>query len=328
MPTNLPPEYFEVERLYRAAKTPAEKVALLEELISTIPKHKGTDKLRADLRRKLSKLRETAQSRKGTGRRYTAFRIPKEGAGQTILVGPTNTGKSALLAALTKATPEVSEVPYTTWQPAPGMMQIENVQVQLIDTPSLDREFVEGELIHLIRGVDLILPVVDLQTYPVEQLEETLALLRERRIVPDLFRDRPYSGRRLTFKPFLVLANKADDESTDELFAIFRELMEEDLPAMPVSATTGRNLDRFRQDVFQRLGIIRVYTKPPGKQPNFDAPFVLRQGGTVAELAAEVHQDFYENLKTARVWGSTPYDGQMVGRDYVLQDGDIVELRI
>jgi ribosome-interacting GTPase 1 len=328
MPANLPPEYFEAEKRYRAAKSTAEKITRLEELISTIPKHKGTDKLRADFRRRLSKLRAAAQVRKRVSKRDSAFSIDREGAGQAVVVGPVNVGKSALVAALTNATPQVSDSPYTTWQPTPGMMPIENVQIQLIDTPPLDRDHVESELLELIRRSDLILLVVDLNTDPIKQLEDTIAFLQEHSIAPRRLKDHHSEEQRLTFIPLLVVVNKNDDESSDEDFEIFRQLLEDDWPLVPVSATTGRNLERLKQGVFERLGIVRVYSKPPGKEPDLTVPFVLKQGSTIADFAQGVHQDFFEKLKTARVWGSSVYDGQMVGRDHVLSDGDVVELRI
>ena len=328
MPTNLPPEALEAEQRYRAAKSVAEKIACLEEFISTIPKHKGTDKLRADLRRRLSKLKSSSQSRKGVSKRDSPFRIDKEGAGQAVVVGPPNVGKSALVAALTNATPEVADYPFTTWTPTPGMMPVENVQIQLIDTPPLNRDFVEPELMDLIRRSDLILLVVDLQADPFHQLEDSIALLQEQRIVPCCKKDRYPEGQRLTCVPLLVLANKCDDENTCEDFEIFRQLLEEDWPLLPVSATTGRNLEGLKQAVFERLEIIRIYSKPPGREPDLSAPFILKKGCTVAEFAGKVHQDFFEKLKAARVWGSAAYDGQMVQRDHLLCDGDVVELRI
>ena len=328
MPTNLPPEAIDAERRYRAAKSVAEKIACLEEYISAIPKHKGTDKLRAALRKRLSKLKASSQTRKGVSRQVSAFHIDKEGAGQVVVVGPPNVGKSALVASLTNATPEVADYPYTTWTPTPGMMLVGNIQIQLIDTPPLNRDYVEPELLNLIRRSDLLLLVVDLQTDPVQQLEDTIAFLQEHRIVPLRLKDRYPEQRRLTFKPLLVLANKSDDDDSDEDFEIFRELLEDDWPALPVSATTGRNFERLKQVVFERLEVIRVYSKAPGKEPDLSAPFVLKKGGTVAEFARKVHKDFFEKLKAARVWGSAAYDGQMVGRDHILRDGDVVELRI
>ena len=328
MPTNLPPEYFEAERRYRAASSPEEKIASLEEMISTIPKHKGTDKLRADFRRRLSKLKSSAQAKKGSGKRDSAFHLDKEGAGQVVVIGPTNVGKSALVAALTNATPQVADFPHTTWQPTPGMMPVENIQVQLIDTPPLDRDFVEPELMDMIKRSDLILLMVDLQTDPIQQLEDTVALLEEHRIVACHLQDRYSEQRRQIFIPFLVLANKNDDETSDENVEIFCEFIEEDWPLLPVSAKTGRNFDDLKQIVFEQLRIIRVYSRAPGKEPDFTTPFVLKKGSTVEDFAGKVHKDFLEQLKTARVWGEGVYDGQLVRRDHVLHDGDVVELHI
>jgi hypothetical protein len=329
MPVNLPPEALEAEQRYREAKTIPEKIARLEEFLSTIPKHKGTDKLRADLRRRLSKLRAAAKTKKGVGKRESPYHIDREGAGQVVVIGPTNVGKSALVATLTSASPEVSEAPFTTWRPTPGMMPWENIQIQLIDTPPLDRGYVEPELLDLIRRADMILLAVDLQTDPVGQLEECIALLEEHRIVPEHHRERfPQEDPRYVFKPLLVLVNKYDDESYDEYYQICCELVDDEWPMLPVSAATGHNLEQMKRMVFDRLEIIRVYSKPPGREPDFSAPFVMKKGGTVEEFAGKVHQDFLKNLKAARVWGSTAFDGQMVSRDYVLHDGDVVELRI
>jgi ribosome-interacting GTPase 1 len=326
MPTNVPPEYFEVEKQYRAATSPAEKIEYIEELLSIIPKHKGTDRLRGDWRRRLSKLKSASQSKKGTGRQISAYHIDKEGAGQAVLVGPPNVGKSALVVALTNARPEVANFPFTTWQPTPGMMPMENIQFQLVDTPPLNPEFIEPDLIDLIRRADLILLVVDLQTDPVQQLEDTVALLEEHRILPMRRKERYAGQRRLTFIPFLVLANKNDDESSDENYQIFCELLEGNWPLIPVSATTGRNLDLLKQTVYKLLGIIRVYSKARGKEPDFTAPLIMQKGDTIEEFAAKIHKDFVQNLKMARIWGDGVYDGQLVGRDHVLQDGDVIEL--
>jgi ribosome-interacting GTPase 1 len=328
MPTNLPPEALEAERRYREAETPEEKIATLEAYISAIPKHKGTDHLRADLRRKLSKLKSSAQARKKSGRHDSPYHIDREGAGQVVIAGPTNAGKSALLAALTNATPEVSPTPFTTWTPSPGMTVVHNVQIQLIDTPPLNPEYVDPEMLNLIRRVDLLLLVVDVQTDPVRQLEESLGLLEQNRIVP-LHRAEAYDDeRRLTFVPLLVVANKCDDEVCEEVFEIFCALLEDDWPLLPASAATGRHLDRLQQAIYDELDVIRIFSKVPGREPNYQAPFVMERGGTVEDFARKVHLDFYRNLKSARVWGAGVFDGQTVSRDHVLSDGDVVELRI
>jgi ribosome-interacting GTPase 1 len=329
MPTNLPPEAQEAERRWRAATTSEEKITNLEEFLSLIPKHKGTDHLRADLRRKLSKLKSAAQARKKTTRVVSPYHIDPEGAGQVAVIGPPNVGKSALVDVLTKATPEVSAAPYTTWGPTPGMMYYENVQIQLIDTPPLNPEYVEPEMMNLLRRVDLILLVLDLQADPFDQLEQSLALLESYRMVP-LYRASEYRDQeRVQFVLLQVLVNKCDDDAAQEDFDVFCELLgPEACPMLPVSATTGRGLEALRRSVYDLLEVMRIYSKAPGREPDLSSPFVMERGGTVEEFARKIHQDFYQNLKSARVWGHGVHDGQLVGRDHVLHDEDIVELRI
>ena len=208
------------------------------------------------------------------------------------------------------------------------MMSIENFQVQLIDTPPLNEEHVEAELFNLIRKADMLLILVDLHADPVEQLESTMEILTRHRVVPDHLAERfADEARRYFLKPCLVLANKCDDESDDEVYEIFRELLEGDCPMLPISVQTGRNIDQMKQRIYQKLEIMRVYSQAPGQQAKLDLPFVLPIGSTVEEFAGKVHQDFLENLKSARVWGkSAAFEGQTVSREHVLQDGDIVEL--
>ncbi len=328
MPTNLPPDYFKIEQAFRKARTTEEKIRLLEDMMSVVPKHKGTDRLRADLRKKLAALKRAPKARKTVARYESPYHIEREGAGQVALVGTPNTGKSALLRAVTNAEPEVAPYPFTTWTPTPGMMTFENVQIQLIDTPPLNEEHIEPELMNLIRRVDLVALVLDLQAYPIQEFEDALALLKDYHIAPLHSRDEiTVDETGWAFKPFLILVNKSDDPSGDEDVAVLGELLGDEWRLIPVSAETGRNLDRMRRAVFEMLELVRVYSKPPGQEPDPSAPFVLEKGSTVEAFAAKVHRDFLKTLKTARIWGAGVYDGQMVGRDHVLHDGDVVELR-
>jgi hypothetical protein len=330
MPTNLPPEYSKIEARYREATEVPEKIMYLEEMLSVIPKHKGTDKLRADLRRKLSKLKDASASRKGTSRQASPYQVEREGAGQVAVVGPPNVGKSTLVDALTNADVQIGEYPFSTTVPVPGMMPYENIQFQLIDTPPLSEEFEEPQLMHLMRLSDLVCLMIDLQAFPIEQLNDSLAMMREHRLIPVEERDSvPEDQRhRFSFKPILVVVNKADDAASDDDFEVLCELLGElPCPLLPIAAKTGRNLDTFGRTLFERLDIVRVYSKPPGKDANFDAPFVMPRGGTLENFAAKVHKDFVESLRSARVWGEGVYDGQQVGREHVLHDGDVVELK-
>jgi ribosome-interacting GTPase 1 len=328
VPANLPPAYFEAEKRFRESKTPAEGIAALEEMLAIMPKHKGTDKLKADLRRRISKLKSKQQQKKKVGRRDRSYTIDREGVGQVVLLGTPNVGKSSLVAALTNADPPVADFPHSTWKPTPGMMYFENVQIQLIDMPPISKEYTEPWLLDMARRADIILVVVDVQTDPIQQLEETVSFLKDNRIAPLGMADLCEVTDHWTFVSFLVVANKSDDQSTEENFEIFKSLVEDDWSLIPVSAKTGHNFDLLRQTLFTNLEIIRVYTKVPGKEPDRKAPFVLKKGSRLEDLASKIHKDFLEKLKYAKVWGKGVYDGQMVQRDHVLQDGDVVELHI
>ena len=329
MPTNLPPHYYVVEEQYRKAQSAEEKVALLEEMMSIVPKHKGTDHLRAGLKRRLAQLKSESQAQKsGVGRQVSPYHIDREGAGQLVLAGPPNVGKSAIVRAFTNAEPEVAPHPFTTWAPTPGMMPIDDIQVQLIDTPPFNPEFVKADMIDLIRRADMLLLVIDLQAFPIEQLEDALAFLEAHRIVPLYLRNAYPDQFELTFVPTLVVVNKTDDPTLDADFEVLSELLGEAVPLVPVSAETGYHLDVFKQTIFDRLDIVRIYAKPPGEEADLSAPFVMTKGGTVEDFARKVHRDFYEKLKSARVWGHGVFEGQAVSRDHVLHDGDIVELRV
>ncbi len=328
MPTNLPPEYFNAEKKYKAARTTADKITSLEVLISTIPKHKGTDKLRADLRRRLSKLKASVQTTKKVGKHEPLFHIEKEGAGRVVIVGPPNVGKSSLLNVLTHANPKVSEYPFTTHLPTPGMMSYENIQIQLIDTPPLTRDHLETELLDLIRNADLILMVVDLQGDPIQQLHDTSDILITNRILPKCFINTNEQKKVVNLIPSVVVVNKLDNQFFDEDFQMFCELLEHECFYIAISTKTDNNLEQLKKLIFQELEIIRIYSKRPGREPDFHEPFVMKKGGTVEEFAEKVHKDFLQKLKSARVWGAGVYDGQLVGRDHILVDGDVVELHI
>ena len=329
MPTNLPADYFNAEERFRSATTTEDKIKYLEEMMGTIPKHKGTDHLRADLRKKLSKLKTAATSKKSSKKQLSAYHINKEGAGQIIIIGTTNVGKSSLVANQTNANPEVSEVPFTTWTAMPGMMKIDNVQVQVIDTPPIGDEYIDPEFLNLIRRVDLVLVMIDLHAHPVQQLEFILQKLQENRIAPKYLEGQIEVEDFLLHVPTLVVVNKFDSEEYEEHYQIFKELLGQEYPMVPVSVQTGHNIDALKRTIFEKLGVIRVYSKAPGKDVDKTAPFVVDQGIQMGDFAGKVHKDFQKNLKSAKIWGtSADFPGQMVSRDHVLEDEDVVELQI
>ena len=326
MPANLPPPYFEAEKRFREAKNPKEKVEALEEMLTIMPKHKGTDKLRADLRRKISKFKNLSQKKGKTSRKDAAYAIDREGAAQVVIIGPPNSGKSSLVGALTNAKPEVAEFSHSTWKPTPGMAPYENIQFQLVDTPPITKEYMDPWMGDLIRRSEIIVMLIDLHSDPLNQFEEISAILHDLRVFPEGIPVPEDLNKRPFIKKLLVLVNKVDESRDEEDYEIFQELWEVKLHCLDISVKTGRNLRRFLEVIYETAGIIRVFTKSPGKKPDFDQPYILTKESTLEELAAKIHKDFVNKLKFARIWGKSVFEGQMVQRDYELQEGDVVEI--
>jgi ribosome-interacting GTPase 1 len=329
MPANLPPEYFDAEKRFKQAATSAEKIAALEDLIATVPKHKGTDKLRADLRRRLSQLRKEAISKKKGGR-GDLYVVQKEGAAQIALVGFPNSGKSSLLASLTKATPVIAEYPISTLTPLPGMMPFEDIQIQLVDLPPVGNESTDGWVSGILRYADALLIILDLTEDPDTQAELLFEQLGRWNIhVVSESRRQKAEGRTFgIFKRALLAANKNDLTGEENGFIKLRERYELTCLCISISALKKENLEELKRAIFKLSGIIRVYSKPPGKEPDLSKPFTIPSGSTILDLASFIHKDFIFNLKFARIWGSAKFDGQRVEKNHVLKDRDIVELNI
>jgi small GTP-binding protein len=318
----LTPEFLAAKRRHEQAITPEEKLAALEEMLSTIPKHKATEKMQAQIKRQISRLRKELQSaaRKGPARKEF-YRIDKEGAGQVLLVGPPNSGKSMLLRSVSKAEPEVAEYPFTTRMPLPGMARWENIQVQLIDMPPITEETAQPWMFAMMRMADGLLLVFDMGDDDVlEQHENLMAVMEENNV-----RIKNEGERNFVEKKAMCAANKIDAPGALTRLELFREIIRDDIEVVPCSALTGDGLSTLVcRMFFDLLGKIRVFTRPPGGKVDYAQPFVLDKGTTVLEAAAEIHKEIAKNLKCARVWGTGVFDGQMVPRDHVLHDGDIV----
>jgi uncharacterized protein len=328
MPANLTPIYMDAEKRYREAKTTEEKIAALEEMLAVIPKHKGTDKLQADLKKRLSKHKEESHKKKGAAVQKSMYNIDKEGAAQVIIIGPPNTGKSSLVAKLTKASPEIAPFPHTTHKPMPGMAQFENIQFQLVDTPPITGEYVDPSLADMIRRADILVILLDLTDDLLGQYENAFAQLESFRIYPEGAEVPEGVKKPQFFKKMIILANKMDTEKEKEDFETFLDLTGIRLPALGISVNREINLLDFLEKVFELAGVIRVFSKNPGKEPDLEEPFVIPENSTLEDLAQKIHRDIANKMKFARIWGKSVHDGQMVQRDYVLQDGDIVEIHI
>ncbi|MFO7941235.1 MAG: TGS domain-containing protein [Bacillota bacterium] len=341
MPANLSADYMEAEERWRRASEPKEKLAALHDMLSTIPKHKGTEKMQGDIKRRIAKLRDQMESKKSSGgKKKPAWVVDRQGAGQILIAGPPNSGKSALVGSLTNAEPEVADYPFSTTLPDPAMMETAaGVQIQLVDLPPLHVEMSPPWLAELFRTADAVVLLLDLSDDDIlTQTEAAFDYLVDRNIVPEYARvpegtdelvgsDDPAQGY---LHPTLVVGSKADDDGSELRLELLREMWKESgyprLPFLKVSTYDRDTLERLREVLWIVLDKIRVYTRPPGRDPELSTPFVLPRGSTVLDLAYAIHKDVGAGFRYARAWGNETFDAQKVGKDYILTDGDILEI--
>jgi ribosome-interacting GTPase 1 len=331
MPANLPPQYYKLEREFKAEGDPHEKLRLARLLLAMMPKHKGTDKLQAELKSKISKLKEQVESggaRHGAHRTESLDKVEREGARQIILVGPPNSGKSSLLDSLTNAKPQIGDFPFTTQQPTAGMLEFETVHLQLIDTPPIAAEHMDTYLPNLVRAADLVVLVADVTDSEMEaNLQIVIDRLADKRI--RLLAQQPATDADplYAYKPTIIAAHKhLEEQGAAAVGRLARKFP--GWSVVPTSILDDESLERLKGAIFAALHIIRVYTKRIGHEVEWKDPIVLPVGGTVEEAAFSIHKDFALKLQFARVWGAHTFDGQKVKSSYVLADRDVIEFHI
>lgn len=334
MPANLTPDYKAAEAAFKAARDPDERLHHLREMLRVIPKHKGTDHLQADLRKRIKELSaELAGPKKGGARTGPQTFVHPEGAGQLALIGPPNVGKSALHARLTGSHAAAEVYPFTTQYPQPGMFRHADIAFQLVDLPPVAREHAVPWLANTLQSADGCLFVVDVgRPGCVEEVLDVQEILAERKVFlsPRWPNDRDYDEAEDPFSkllPTVLVASKADllDHARDELM-VLEELTGLFVPALSVSSVSGAGLEQLGDWLFEQLGVVRVYTKKPGEHTDDGKPYTVRRGDTVVDVARLVHRDMAESLKYARLFRGGAGDGRQVGRDHQVQDGDVLEL--
>jgi ribosome-interacting GTPase 1 len=338
VPTNVTPEYKKAEEAYRQAREPKERLECLKEMARTIPKHKGTEHLQADIKTRIKQLTEELSGPKKGGKRSGPSHVVRhEGAAQLSLIGPPNAGKSSLHAALTGSKTDIGPYPYTTHLPVPGMLPFEDIHFQIVDLPPVSGDFMEPWLVNALQPSDGAFLVIDLSDPEcLEQVPTILERLKEKKVFlrsrwPGLETESVEADEEDPFRldlPTVLIANKSDLDPDPEEVETLEELLGLRFPAITVSAKTGDGLDELGPFLLRALEIVRVYTKTPGKPAETDKPFTVRRGGTVLDVAKLVHKDIARELKFARVWGSEVFDGQQVGPDHLVVDGDLVELHV
>jgi ribosome-interacting GTPase 1 len=316
MPANLPQIYHKIEGRLKFAATPEEKIPILKEMLAVMPKHKGTDGLRAELNSKIAKLKKEAK-KKPQARRLDMNYVPKMGIAQVVLMGPPNSGKSTVLSKLTNAEPEVASYPFTTQKPDVGMIEFENVQIQLVDTPPLYENFHPPWLLALGRSSDVIIGLIDGSKADLaKELDSLLSRLEDGLIF--LESKDYYSGDELMKKNGFIIISRSGDRDLkffDEKYNKRLNFFNFDL---------NSDLEVLKRNIYKSLNLIRIYTKPPAKEADFTEPVVLREGATVLDAAYHIHKDFADKMKYTKLWRGNRNPKQ-VGPEEVLMEGDVVE---
>ena len=331
MAVNLPPQYHDAEAEYKRAKTPVEKLAALKKMWVILPKHKASEKVQVILKTKISEVSDEIEQVKLSPKKGgpTSYKVPKQGAGQIVFLGPPNAGKSRLLTRLTRATPEVAPYPFTTREPIPGMMDWEDVRLQLIDLPPITADFYEPYITDFTRSADAAVLMLDLGDddglFSTETVVERLGTAK--RLLVDQLPQNDDDPTVFHLKTLLV-CNKLDADGAVDRLEIVREMFAHKFPIHAISAERGDGVEDLKSLLYRKLDVIRIYGKMQGKPPDMTAPFTIPFGSTVLDFAEHVHADFAEGLKAAKVWGSAAFDGQTVKRDHVLRDKDVVELHL
>jgi ribosome-interacting GTPase 1 len=337
MPANVTPAYKAAEAAFRKARDPEERLDCLREMYRTIPKHKGTEHLRADIKTRMKELTETlAGPKKGAARSGPPTVIKPDGAAQVAMLGPPNSGKSALHSRLTGSHSASEPYPFATQYPQPGMMPVDDIHLQLIDLPSIAPEHPIPWIGNALQPPDCCLLVADLaHAGTIDRIAALHEILADRRvhlvdrwpvdgdITEGIAEPDPFA----VYLPTLLVVNKIDLEADySEDVEVFEELTGYTYPHLGVSAVTGEGLDEMGRWLTAQLEVVRVYTKIPGQEPDMTRPFTVRRGQTVHDVARLVHKDVARSLRYARVWGTASFDGQQVGPEHEVVDGDVLEL--
>ncbi len=299
MPINAHPEYLKAEQEYHEASTDQDRLKALEEMIRWVPKHKGGETLRQNLRTRYKKLKQELTVKKKKSSRKKGI---KKAEMQAVLVGLTNSGKSSILKTLTNADPKIASYGFTTTKPEIGTMNYQGCNIQIIDLPPIaSANFEKG----IINNADTILIIIE-KIDEIKPITETIKNENAKKI---------------------IVFNKMDlhDENTKR--KIYETLRTKKYNFVITSAFTKQGIEELKQKIIESFGMIRIYTKHQGKKQNKeDVPITLHPDSTIEELAEKLLHGYSKKVKFAKIWGpSAKFLGQQVGLKHILKDKDTVE---
>jgi small GTP-binding protein len=306
MPANLPPQFFELQNKLKEVKDVKEQIEILEEMLAICPKHKGTERVQEEIKKKIAKLKKKEPKKI---KKEEMYFVKKEGAGQVVILGSPNSGKTSLVNLLCDTNFKVADYPFTTTLPLPGTLKYENILIQIVDTPPLTKDFKPGWLKNLAKQADSILVLIDLTENPQEQLKEIMEILKEWKIENE---------------KILIVGNKIDSQKALEDHENIKKMFQ----VIEVSVKEKIGIEVLKKKIFESLRIIRVFTKKPKHEVDFEKPFILKKDTKLIEFVKEINEEWIEKFKGAKLYSKDLKSFQMVGKDYVLKDGDIIEIKI
>ncbi len=299
MPANVSPHYQKAESIYIEAETKEQKIRALKKMISLAPSHKGGENLRANLKRRLAKLKYSQEKEEKRRRSGKKEGIRKTGDAQVSIIGMTNTGRSSLLSILTNAKPKIASYEFTTISPQIGTLLYEGFEIQLIEIPAITgNRYHDRASLAISRDSDAIIILATTK----EELKRTLNELKEARIE----------------KKKIIIMNKVDLKIPLAINMAF----------LSISCKTKKNIGELKKKIIKELGLIRVYTKDPKKKAA-ERPIVFHGQATVGEVCQKVRKGFKDKFLFAKIWGeSVKFPGQQVGIKHKVKDKDIVEIHL
>lgn len=301
MPVNASYEFANAEKHYNEAQTDNEKLLALEEMLSTCPNHKGAENIRANIKTRIRKLKESITEKRKRGKSSGNKISIKKGEMQAILIGLTNSGKSSILKALTNANPQVASYGFTTQTPEVGILNYEHCPIQIIDLPAIGADSFETGIINTS---DTALIVIE-KLHEIAEVEKVLEKFKGKKI---------------------IVFNKIDlyDEATKR--KIFENFRSKRYNFVMISCKTGEGLDELKEKIFKSFTKIRVYTKQPGQAQADNEPMIVEPETNVEQIARMIFRGKTDLIKRIRIWGpSSKFGGQEVGIKHILKDKDVLE---
>jgi uncharacterized protein len=298
MPINAHPEYLEAEGEYHGAGTDEERLIALEKMIRFMPKHKGAETLRQNIRKRYKKLKQELEIKK-KAKKGNKKGIKKEDL-QAVIVGLTNSGKSSILKSITNANPIIASYGFSTTEPIVGTLNHQKCNIQIIDMPPIASENYDRGIVN---NAEVLLIVVE----KIDEIKSVLEQITNKKAIK------------------IIIFNKIDQYNDETKRKITENLKSKKYNFVLTSTKTNEGLEELKEKIFCSFSIIRVYTRKQGEKQD-NNPVILPPESTLEDVAEKVLHGYSKRVKYAKIWGpSSKFSGQKIGLKHIVKDKDVVE---